>query len=359
MGLSSNNPLLLTHQTITPTPPLLFSSTFGAVAATGLWLHTFSNSALNFSNQILRHRHCRPSRVPSVSVPSRTLKPKANADEHKQRQLQREEEEEQEDEFQLLSSIRSNYNDIMIVDTQKSRMLLLDSSYNVHSILHKHQKWTDSYWDQFASLPPIIPQGPIAILGLGGGTAAHLMLDLWPALQLEGWEIDQILIDKARIYFGLSDLEKHTKAGGILNVHVGDALSPSVNIPGGYAGIVVDLFSDGEVLPQLQEVGTWLEISNWLMPNGRIMVNCGGTSGGSEADLKSKLSNGINAVQNSTIKAMSKAFPGQVSWKRMPRENGDNFLALTGQLPDLDSWSGRVPTPLSASVKQWRLYEEI
>ena len=61
------------------------------------------------------------------------------------------------------------------------------------------------------------------------------------------------------------------------------------------------------------QIGTWLEISNWLMPNGRIMVNCGGTSGSSEADLKSKLINGINAVQNSTIKAMSKAFPGQVS----------------------------------------------
>ena len=27
----------------------------------------------------------------------------------------------------------------------------------------------------------------------GGGTAAHLMLDLWPELQLEGWEIDHIV----------------------------------------------------------------------------------------------------------------------------------------------------------------------
>lgn len=27
----------------------------------------------------------------------------------------------------------------------------------------------------------------------GGGTAAHLMLELWPSLQLEGWEIDEIV----------------------------------------------------------------------------------------------------------------------------------------------------------------------
>ena len=27
----------------------------------------------------------------------------------------------------------------------------------------------------------------------GAGTAAHLMLDLWPSLHIEGWEIDEIV----------------------------------------------------------------------------------------------------------------------------------------------------------------------
>ena len=27
----------------------------------------------------------------------------------------------------------------------------------------------------------------------GGGTVAHLMLDIWPSLELEGWEIDKIV----------------------------------------------------------------------------------------------------------------------------------------------------------------------
>jgi hypothetical protein len=44
------------------------------------------------------------------------------------------------------------------------------------------------------------------------------------------------LIDKAREYLGLSDLEKRTVGGGILNVHIGDVLSQSVNASGGYAG---------------------------------------------------------------------------------------------------------------------------
>ncbi|XP_024021135.1 uncharacterized protein LOC21406744 isoform X2 [Morus notabilis] len=279
----------------------------------------------------------------------------ANAERHEQQK--RQEVEEEEEDYRVLTSVRSSYNDIMILDTADSRVLLLDHSYNVHSILYKHKKWTDSYWDEFASLPPIVPKGPIAILGLGGGTAAHLMLDLWPELQLEGWEIDQILIDKARDYLGLSDLEKHTEAGGILNVHIGDALSPSVNISGGYAGLVVDLFSDGGVLSQLEEVATWLEMKKWLMPNGRIMVNCGGTSGGSEVDPRSTSSNG-SLVQNSTIKALSEAFAGEICWKRLAKENGENHLALTGPLPDLDSWSTMVPYPLSTRVKQWKPYGE-
>ncbi|KAI8569980.1 hypothetical protein RHMOL_Rhmol02G0319200 [Rhododendron molle] len=167
--------------------------------------------------------------------------------------------------------------------------------------------------DEFASLPAIVPRGPIAIFGLGAGTAAHLMLDLWPSLELHGWEIDQILVDKAREYFALSDLEKRTPTGGILHVCVGDALSPSVNVSGGYAGIVVDLFSDGKVLPQLQEVSTWLELHGKLMPNGRFMVNCGAANDG-VYDTTSPESWSIDRswVQNSTIRALCQAFPREV-----------------------------------------------
>ncbi|KAK7243671.1 hypothetical protein RIF29_38480 [Crotalaria pallida] len=264
----------------------------------------------------------------------------------------------EEESFQVLTAMKTDYNDIVIVDTPKSRMLLLDSSHNVHSILYKEQKWTGSYWDEFASLPAIVPEGPIAILGLGGGTAAHLMLDLWPSLQLEGWEIDQILIDKARDYFGLSDLEKQTKDGGILNVHIGDVFIPSENLYRRYAGIVVDIFADGKVLPQLEEISTWLELRERLMPNGRFMVNCGGIDGGSgvmdsSTDIVS-LSSDETWILNPTLKALSKAFPGQLNWKRMPKESGENFMALTGPLPDMESWSASVPYPLSTNVKDWR-----
>lgn len=271
-------------------------------------------------------------------------------------------EEDEEEEFRVLIAVSSKYNDIMIVDTPTSRFLLLDSTHNVHSVVNKGgEKWTGSYWDEFASLPAIVPQGPIAIYGLGGGTAAHLILESWPSLQLEGWEIDEILIDKAREYLGLSDLERLTQAGGRLLVRIDDALSPLEDVSTKYAGIIIDLFSNGKVLTELQEVATWFDLSKRLMPNGRLMVNCGDIDGASDAiDGKPRLKlPDATWVQNSTVKALSQAFPLQVSWKRMPESQGQNFLALTGGFPDLASWSAAVPSCLSESVKQWKPCEPL
>lgn len=171
-----------------------------------------------------------------------------------------------------------------------------------------------------------------------------------------------------RDYFGLSDLEKPTETGGVLQVHIGDVFSPSKDASGRYAGIVVDLFSEGKVLPQLEEVATWLKLKDRLMPNGRFMVNCGGIDGVSDMTYGAARPKSMNDVwmHNSAIRALSEAFPGkvwhfheislhrQVSWKRMPERNGENFLALTGLLPDLSSWSAAVPGHLSETVKKWK-----
>ncbi|XP_007028190.2 PREDICTED: uncharacterized protein LOC18598559 isoform X2 [Theobroma cacao] len=215
----------------------------------------------------------------------------------------------EEETFQVLTAVKTRYNDILVVDTPKSRMLLLDSTHNVHSILQKgDEKWTGSYW----------------------------------------------LIDKAREYFELSNLERCNEVGGRLQVHIDDAFSPIQIPPKGYAGIIIDLFSDGKVLSQLQEVEIWLKLSDRLMPDGRLMVNCGGVSESSTDGKIHHQSVDDTWIQNSTIKALATAFPGQVHWKRTPESQGQNYLALTGPLPDLTSWSATVPGCLSEAVKQWR-----
>ncbi|KAJ0248036.1 hypothetical protein HA466_0164040 [Hirschfeldia incana] len=270
--------------------------------------------------------------------------------------------EEEEEDYWVVSAVRSKYNEIVIVDTADARYLLLDSTKNAHSVINKGgDNWTDAYWDEFASLPPIVPDGPIAIYGLGAGTAARLILELWPSVHLEGWEIDDILIEKARGYMELSELEKPTSKGGSLRVLVDDALSPSEDVSGKYAGIIVDLFADGKVLDQLQQVQMWHDLASRLMPNGRIMVNCAGIEEEKVVtNEKPQLVPGDSVwMLNPTIKVMLEAFPGQVYWKRTPDSEGLNFVALTGGVPDLSDWSNKVPARLREPVKQWKLCENL
>ncbi|XP_068635968.1 uncharacterized protein [Aristolochia californica] len=313
---------------------------------------TLSRNSFSLSHFYFPNTHFRLTdnydgrkRVSSSLLPLRALQDSAAANEQ----------ENDNEELAVLFAMRSEYNDIVIVDSPKARYLLLDSTNNVHSIYNKVEKWTDSYWDEFACLPAVIPQGPVALLGLGGGTAAHLLLGLWPSLQLEGWEIDRILVDQAREYLELSALEQRNQDGGVLNIHVGDAFSPSAVVPGGFAGIVVDLFSDGKVLSQLQEVETWLELSKRLMPNGRFMVNCGGANPKESNIGDENVCHGDSVwLHNSTIEALCKAFPGNLNWKKLSEREGANYMALTGPMPDLNAWASLLPDRLRSNLGQWR-----
>lgn len=59
----------------------------------------------------------------------------------------------------------------------------------------------------------------------------------------------------------------------------------------------------------LLQAKTWLEIAKKLMPDGRIMVNCGGA----DTAVSLAADTGVSSwVQNPTIKALCSAFPGQV-----------------------------------------------
>ncbi|CAM6091108.1 unnamed protein product [Calypogeia fissa] len=270
--------------------------------------------------------------------------------------------------FKCVSRIATAYNQIVILEApEKStsqyagcRVLLLDNSGNVHSVYNRNSVWTGLYWDEFASLPAIIPKGRVALLGLGGGTAVHLLLKLWPSLQLEGYEIDEIIVEQARLHLGLSDLEIPTSEGGCLTVHVGDALSPLAAVDGGFAGIIVDLFSEGGVVGELQQAQTWLNLQKKLRPGGRIMVNCGGICV-EKGDAKTNLDDGTwtwedgGATKDATLLAMAAAFQGQVNWRKMDSE-ADNCLALSGPLPDLESWAAAVPERLKEGITTWRPY---
>lgn len=255
--------------------------------------------------------------------------------------------------MKILVKFKSRYNYIRVLEVSRradhpfagSRLLLLDGPGNIHSISFLFKSLTGTYFDVFATLPPILPPGPVGLLGFGAGSAAKLLLELYPQLVVHGWELDPSVVSVGREFFGLSKLEKDYS--GRLFMYIGDALKASVK--DGFSGIFVDLFSKGSVIPELQNPNTWKKLKKCLRRGGRVMVNVGGSC--VEAEDSSR--DGQLVMQES-LKAMRKAFGGKVVLLTLGnRKEEDSSIALTGHVPNRDSWKEALPRALQGYVDMW------
>ena len=109
----------------------------------------------------------------------------------------------------------------------------------------------------------------VAILGLGAGTCARLIDDLYPSnkrVKMYGYELDDVIVDLGMRHFGMNELKEK---GSLVDVWVGDALE-NINIESEdddikFDLIIVDLFDDqSRVIPQLLEVECWKRIAKRL-----------------------------------------------------------------------------------------------
>ncbi|GAY47318.1 hypothetical protein CUMW_103670 [Citrus unshiu] len=246
------------------------------------------------------------------------------------------------DDVRIIAKFRSRYNYIRVLEVSRkvdhpfagARLLLLDGPGNIHSISYLFRSLTNTYFDVFATLPPILPPGPIGILGFGAGSAARLILDLYPEAVIHGWELDPSVIKVAREFFALEKLEKSYPDR--LFVYVGNALKASLK--DGFSGILVDLFSKGSLLSELEDPNTWEKLRQCLRKGGRIMVNVGGSC----VEAEDSRSDG-KVVMEATLKAMHKVFGKKLYVLSLGNRKDDSLIALTGELPDLDDWKRALP----------------
>lgn len=256
-----------------------------------------------------------------------------------------------------LAQFRSRHNDIRVLEVSRradspfagSRLLLLDGPGNIHSISFLFKPFTDTYFDVFATLPPILPPGPVAVLGFGAGTAARLLFHLYPDSEVHGWELDESVIAVAREYFGLGKLEKEMK--NKLFIYVGNALY--ADIDNGFAGIFVDLFSKGSLIPELQQRDTWVRLKRRLRSGGRVMVNCGGSCVEAEDERR----NG-RLVMEATLRAMAEVFARELFVLNLGLKEEDSCVACTGPRPDTDKWKGMLVKRLRGYVDMWTPHED-
>ncbi|KAJ6799400.1 uncharacterized protein M6B38_207880 [Iris pallida] len=255
------------------------------------------------------------------------------------------------DEVRVLAKFKSRHNDIRVLEVSRradhpfagSRLLLLDAPGNIHSISFLLRTLTSTYFDVFASLPPLLPPGPVGVLGFGAGSAARLLLHLYPHREVHGWELDPSVISVAGEYFGLKKLQKqHPRK---LFVYVGDALEEA-DVEGGFAGVLVDLFMKGRVVRELQEEEGWERVRRTLRRGGRVMVNCGGRC------VEAEDGGDGGAVMEETLAAMGRVFGADKVFV-LRLGGGDGVVAMTGEEPDFRAWKEGLVEGLRGYVDMW------
>ncbi|XP_057952574.1 uncharacterized protein LOC131146800 isoform X2 [Malania oleifera] len=279
---------------------------------------------------------------PSTS-PLRPLIPKAQTTTSHRRRRRRppppkaQEEGIPVDLVKTLVQFKSRHNYIRVLEVSRTadhpfagaRLLLLDAPGNIHSISYVFKSLTNTYFDVFATLPPLLPPGPLGVLGFGAGSAARLILELYPEAVVHGWELDPSVISVARGYFGLSKFEK--RYPDRLVIYIGNALEAVAR--DGFSGILVDLFSNGCLIPELQDPITWVNLKKSLRKDGRIMVNVGGSWEAEDLRRDGKV------LMEETLKAIHQVFPGQVFVLNLGNWKDYNTIALIGEPPDFDEWA--------------------
>lgn len=125
----------------------------------------------------------------------------------------------------------------------------------------------------------------------------------------------------------------------------------TASLEGGFAGILVDLFSKGSVIPELQEAATWKKLRRSLREGGRIMVNVGGSC----VESEDKFRDG-NVVMEETLRAMKMVFGDKLFVLRLGNRGDDSSVALTGDFPEIDAWKNKLPSSLRCYAGLWKQY---
>lgn len=157
---------------------------------------------------------------------------------------------------------------------QYGQTLKIRVNENIQSLNPDSPSCTRLYWGKVIEvLKENVPEmKSMLILGLGGGTIAHLASRVYPDADLVGVEVDPAMIEISKKYFNLDNIPN-------LNVIVEDAMRVVVepdkfNLKEhSFDAILMDIFI-GEKYPDLGKSGNFVAaIKRLLHPNGLIIFN--------------------------------------------------------------------------------------
>ena len=167
---------------------------------------------------------------------------------------------EGESPYQFVQVVRQTNGDVV---------LHLNEGWAVHSVTPANGVLTDAYYDAGLVMPLLdgAPAGRLAILGNAAGTVANQFAAVWPQTRIDGVEIDPLVTDVGRRYFGMHNPN--------LTVHTADARFWLRGAKGPFDAVFVDAYRQPYIPFHLVSREFFQEVADRLGPHGVLMINVG------------------------------------------------------------------------------------
>ncbi len=159
----------------------------------------------------------------------------------------------------------SNFNGKVRVEDMFGVRKLIASDFTQSRSLNS-QGNSEVYWDAFITLAgEQSKNASILILGLAAGTGASMLRKKFPDATIDGVEIDQVIVDLGKKYFGLGKSR--------INIIVTDAKDYVATTKKTYDLVYLDVFIGGVAPSFASEDSHFEELKRIMNGNGEIIVN--------------------------------------------------------------------------------------
>ena len=171
----------------------------------------------------------------------------------------------------------SAYNYIQVQEANGFTLLKLNDGQGIHSIYHPDTLNYGGPWEQFLVGPYFYPNRKpqdikrMAIVGLAAGTAARQATAVYGDIAIDGFELDEKIVEVGEKYFGLNLPN--------LTVHIGDGRLNLERSPYKYDIIAVDAYRPPYIPPHMTTQEFFTIIASHLTDDGVLTINVGSVPG--------------------------------------------------------------------------------
>jgi len=171
----------------------------------------------------------------------------------------------------------SAYNYIQVQEAGGFTLLKLNDGQGIHSIYHSGTLNYGGPWEQFLTGPYFYanrkPQDikRMAIVGLAAGTAARQASAVYGDIPIDGFELDERIVDIGKKYFGLNLPN--------LAVHIGDGRLNLERSQYKYDIIAVDAYRPPYIPPHMTTQEFFTIAASHLTDDGVLTINVGSVPG--------------------------------------------------------------------------------